>query len=357
MIDTDIAVLAKNALMHTRFFILNASTSLEYNGLCEAEKRSVVNTVAYIRNRYRYFSPYSLETKTEVLRLESIVFNSIKHNAGNCFEMGMLALDYVMQVAPDTRAEIFSIQGGDHVFLVLGRELTSIDDNPQTWGNAYICDPLADKFYPAYKYRELLKNYYTDDNDVNCIEHFNPNKHALVPAGYDSKNFMADTAPENVLKILNIYTNISTKLININEQLIVDLKILADDLQNKSSTEDAKYKIIQNKVEFFENSKAQIYSELQNFTSFENKTYRDLRQRLELNLELYAQKITKALTFSRTEKYILYNFRPQSWLFVSDNSRAVIEIEKVLSKNLTAVQNVLSDRTEFECSEKNIKLA
>ncbi len=136
----------------------------------------------------------SLENKF-LITYETYVALTTKFSLGNCTELALEALDFILNNHPEMSAEIFTIAGGDHVFVVLNRHEGSDPHNPMTWGDsAVICDPWAEdkssRVYPATEYRKHLKSYVHDiKNKQNTTEELEletknsstPPKHVLTP--------------------------------------------------------------------------------------------------------------------------------------------------------------------------------
>jgi hypothetical protein len=70
----------------------------------------------------------------------------------------------------------------DHVFLVIGRKAGSSLSDPKTWGDAYICDPLSNKAYPASEYESYLVTYAKSSFSQYYYRMvpFDPKKHQLI---------------------------------------------------------------------------------------------------------------------------------------------------------------------------------
>jgi hypothetical protein len=81
---------------------------------------------------------------------------AIKYSLGNCMEMAAAAFVYILKAHPEIKVDIFHIEGGDHCFLVIGRDFNSDPTDPKTWGaHALICDPWSKKSFPASKIKKL----------------------------------------------------------------------------------------------------------------------------------------------------------------------------------------------------------
>lgn len=132
-----------------------------------------------------------------------------KYSFGNCCELTNKALDYfVTQDEDKVRAERYKIVNGDHVFLVINRPLESNPADPTTWGkNAYICDPLLNKVFPATEYLTELKAYQVTHvvNDKmkikqNSLIAFNPSYHKLEQVPFYNTDYLLFTRSTQHLK-------------------------------------------------------------------------------------------------------------------------------------------------------------
>jgi len=148
---------------------------------------------------------------------ESMISTTSKFSIGNCTELAIQALDYVLSHLFSSNikinAEVYLISGGDHVFLVLNRDPWSNPQDPKTWGeNAVICDPWANKVFKASDYLSELKNFHRV-NRKNSVEDFNPSKHVLVPYPNFNTNSLCYARNIDNLKV-NFLTE-SNKIIKI----------------------------------------------------------------------------------------------------------------------------------------------
>lgn len=114
--------------------------------------------------------------------IQKIAAVAKKHGIGTCLEMSAVALDYCIENRVSQRAEIFYLEGGNHVFLVLGRDPKSTPSNYEEWGsNAVICDTWSGKVFPSSEIDSNLKNFVklkTVGTHISTIlEPFDPKKH------------------------------------------------------------------------------------------------------------------------------------------------------------------------------------
>jgi hypothetical protein len=105
---------------------------------------------------------------------------------GTCLEMSAAGYQYVKKKYPDLKVEIFSIEKGNHVFLVIGRDPKSKPEDYKNWGSdAVVCDPWGNKFYPAAQLEKNLNSFkelrFEQDGTVRTIlSLFEPGKQKLV---------------------------------------------------------------------------------------------------------------------------------------------------------------------------------
>lgn len=126
------------------------------------------------------------------VNLDNVNKISIKHKIGNCFPMSVVGLlhgeDLLKLLSEEVdestlpSIEMFYIKNGDHVFIVIGRDNSSVPNNHLTWGsNAVVCDVWTGGCYPA---SEIQKNLYTYDRATSlAIQH----EHYTVVSLFDHK--------------------------------------------------------------------------------------------------------------------------------------------------------------------------
>lgn len=183
---------AENARAHARKQIVRGSTQIENNKLSAEEFERLNDLMDQERRRKDEVLKQRLATNVLEdkiwLRLQTTVDVSSESHLGCCHEYAVQALSYVLKAQPDINAEIFSIQSsnpnipsGDHEILVLNRILPSDESRPDTWGpDAVICDPWADKVYPAREYLSQLEAYkYDEANKKNTTVPFSKQLHKL----------------------------------------------------------------------------------------------------------------------------------------------------------------------------------
>ncbi len=203
--------IAKRAIRHATDEISKGGTQIENNLLTEKDHRWLDSQIGDDKKgtgmRGEVVSQQKqnmLEDNGVIANFESVISVTSKHKLGNCKELAWQAFDFIISFADSLikkeifNAEIFSIKGGDHVFLVLNRDPNSKVEDPTTWGvNAVICDPWSRTAYPAADYRHRLKNFYTKD-----IYNKKTKKK-------EKKNFIEDFDPQNQKHTLRVEENLS----------------------------------------------------------------------------------------------------------------------------------------------------
>lgn len=99
---------------------------------------------------------------------------------GTCLEMSALGYTYSHELLSKP-VEIFHIKNGNHVFLVLGRDLDSHPTDYKRWGEtAVICDVWKGESYLASKLEKQLKNFGGQTlGATTMLKPFNPQKQYL----------------------------------------------------------------------------------------------------------------------------------------------------------------------------------
>lgn len=99
---------------------------------------------------------------------------------GTCLEMSALGFTYAAKIL-SKQAELFHIENGNHVFLVLGREPGSRPAEYQHWGEAaVVCDVWRGESYPASELENRLQNFERQTPDLKTVlKPFDPKKQSL----------------------------------------------------------------------------------------------------------------------------------------------------------------------------------
>lgn len=297
-----IETLANNALIHARNFVLDGQTQLFSNNYDRETRIWLSQAIADLRLAASNYEPnVSLETSNKIKNFEHSIIFSIRSGLGNCGELAALAFDYIAKVAPSVNVEICHILGGNHAFVVIGRDFASDLQNPISWGSqAVICDPWANDVFSASEYLEKLKNYYpeiTDDDDyINHVENFNPEVHRFEILlsiqdieNNDSKNAIMDFFAGRIAYLYDSYSGLAG-----------ELQEIANRLENQYGQNDPKFNIVTNKINLLNQHMVDL-SELSFPESPEEISYLILRQLFESNLTYFIEKYVAEIFLNETE--------------------------------------------------------
>lgn len=251
--------IADAAKKHARDKIKKGYTQIENNDLSETYYLSLRQAVTDIRSDVTE----KVKTRATNISLEDTglqffqqsVETSEKYSLGNCRELAILALDYVLNnTQPEFNAEVYQILGGDHAFLVINRKPISNPQDPATWGdNAVICDPWSNKVYLASEYLSELKNFYNmpcesnTQRRTNHTEDFNPNIHTLAQYRELSTINIRQMRTIDTLKVN--FNNEIQYIIDFANTYISSLETEMKRLCEKYGDADLKTKAISNKME------------------------------------------------------------------------------------------------------------
>lgn len=242
---------AQEACRYARAFILKGYTQLAANSYDAYQRRALYKAVKDLRISTQEYPLYSVEIDKEIQFFNENINKCKKFSLGNCHEMALMALDYVIRYAsPSLNAEVYRIKGGDHVFLVVGRKKGSNPKKPLTWGkDAWICDPWSNKVYPASEYLSQTKNYYFSQKSAgdfsNHLEDFNQRKHELTPIPFQNAEYLrtANSRP-HLDKIIALFQKRIKNMINTLEKLDFNLNAIINRLAERYPDNPEKKAII-----------------------------------------------------------------------------------------------------------------
>lgn len=327
-------------------------TSLASNQLSTFYYNSLKNSVK--ETREMYYQSWSqvdpLEKNITVAKFESEVAISSKYSLGNCHELAVLALYYIINFAHnDINAEVYTIDGGDHVFLVLNRDPNSDPHKPETWGvNAVICDPwndqVNDQVYPAAEYTYRLKNYrskiFTIKNDRNYVENIDPNKHTLKPIRNFNTQYLCQIRTVDNLK--NNFSEEVIYLIKTIEKYKTNLEIEKNRLNKKYGDNDEKVSILANKIHELNQS---IRSTSAAVIALKDKKYKNdyifAKASLTATLKVIHQNAVCSMQFTKEELSKLFAHKGQ------DNKTEVLKFFGIKSDTYSHLRAMTEEVNEI----------
>lgn len=129
----------------------------------------------------RFATPGILESRFAAYKVSAKIANDM--SIGNCGEMAEVALfKGIERGIWDTHLDVIYIVGGDHEFVVLGRQPGSDPNDYKKWGpSAVVIDPWAGKVFALSEVETKLKNYVKADrfSGEPTLKLFNPKTQRL----------------------------------------------------------------------------------------------------------------------------------------------------------------------------------
>lgn len=312
-------MIASAACSYSRKFILKGNTQLINNTYDRSQRLALNKAITDLRTVCTDYPEFSLEVNRGYEQFYFSIAQSKKLSIGNCYEMAIMALDYVVQQAPaSVNAEVYSIEGGDHIFLVVGRAKNSDPHMPETWGEgAYISDPWSNSVYPASEYLNKTKNYYStepegDPEDYrNHIEDFNKNRHVLTPVPLENTEYLRNTNSEaHRNKIIALFRNKMTTTIKTMEKLEINLNKIAKRLAEKYPNDPKKIEIIEKMTLELKLTIEKIKQNIEkNYTTL---PYEVLRANLENASKSSLSSFKKAISVNAADKAVLGKYKDEN---------------------------------------------
>lgn len=308
-------LIANKAKDYSRKYIIKGSTQITNNTYDALRRNALSDGVLSVRRFYSNDSKFSLELNNKLKEFYRTIELCKKFSIGNCYELALMALDYVIQEAPGINAEVFRIEGGDHRFLVVGRKKDSNPSEPNTWGDAYICDPWANKVYPAKEYSDQLKSYYCKDvikdgewTYQNCEQDFDPTFHRLMPVANENTNYIRKVQSiEHIGKINRLFEEKAKSILVAIDKLNNNLLEISIELEKKYGKEDDKRAVILSMITHLHKAREEITT-LFNKTDF-NQDYLEYRTELEGKLKNSVHLYSKAVTLNEDNRNTLYRYK------------------------------------------------
>lgn len=109
--------IAKAACKYSRAFILKGDTQIINNSYDPSQRQALEKAVKDLREMCGDETDFYQKINKEYQEFCQKVELSKKFSLGNCHEMALLALDYVLRNTPSSvKAEVYYIQGGTMFF-------------------------------------------------------------------------------------------------------------------------------------------------------------------------------------------------------------------------------------------------
>lgn len=316
VVPTSPEMIAILACSYSREFILKGMTQLVNNTYDKSQRLSLYNAVMDLRQLCNDLPNFSLEINQEFERFHRVIEVCKKLSLGNCYEMALMALDYVLRYAPPSvNAEVYDIEGGDHVFLVLGREKNSNPYEPETWGkDAYICDPWSNKVYPASEYFNETKNYRffreCDGDYSNHLENFDKDLHTLSPMPLLNTEYLRNAHSRPHLdRIIVFFQKKMDATLKALEKLETNLRAIMRRLEEKYPNDSQKKEIIEKMVNNLHATIEKIKDDIKK--DYTTLPYDTLRSNLENSSKKSLSSFQKAVNVNDIDKTVLMKYHDE----------------------------------------------
>lgn len=122
--------------------------------------------------------------------------NSHTNNSGTCYDMSMLANQYLFSTSPDTIVHLVGQKNYDHVFFIIGADQRNFDiTNPSSWGEDAVVGDLWSGLPPYHrsKISEMMKFSF-----LLMAKKYNMCLRISIPFNNDLHEFVDDNELEQV---------------------------------------------------------------------------------------------------------------------------------------------------------------
>ncbi|KTC97604.1 hypothetical protein [Legionella erythra] len=308
---------ARKACQYARGFIAKGSTQRVNNTYSSQQRLYLKKAIVDLRDMILSKDPYNLETDQAIQTFYKVVEQCKKFSLGNCFELALLSLEYLLITSPHIRAEVFTLNGGDHTFLIIGRNPASLPHSPHTWGrNAFLCDPWANKVYPAYKYSCYLKSYYsttctntTPGDFLNHIEKFDETRHTFKRLDTLTTSYLRIVdSPLHKQEIKVRFEKKINRILGAIKSLIDDLQTMAKSINQQYGAQDIKHTTINQLVSKLTLLIGPLTAAIKQTVDV-NEPYHTVRRQLQHALREHTIQCGKAILLSEDDKNRLATYR------------------------------------------------
>ena len=336
LVVRSVAEIALQAKMYARYYILEGTTQLINNTYDLDKKQHIERQLSRIRNPLTQYPEYpglTLEIDREISKFYRTIDDCKNLAVGNCHELALMALDYVAHHTPHVDAEVYCIAGGDHVFLVVGRNKGSDPGQPTMWGDdAYICDPWSDMAYPASEYLAKTKNFYRTYGGIggytNHVQDFDPLRHSFKPIATQDTIYIRKTQSEDHLLMVQTLFHSKVKLIlTATEKLQRNLEKISNRLLTLYGESDEKYIILSTMVRDLRVISSFILEDLKDINFKES--YSTLRSTLEKKLTTNVTLLDCTTDLSDKNQQTLRKYKNEDSLFTKIMQYFKIETKTV----------------------------
>lgn len=309
---------ALKAKEYAQKFKLKSTTHHSFAQLSLDEQLTIDRKCAEVRSTRDQSPSTILGLDRSYNNFVQLIDNSKNSQHGNCVESALLALDYIIQEEPHTRAEVFMMPKIDHVFSVINRSTESNTTDPSTWGEcAYVCDPWEDTVYPAselckkreYQFSTIISEP-TEDNrlQVRAVQHpvtYDPKEETItISDEFTTDHIRPIASQEHINAIVDIYQERSAKVISALEKFSKDL----EGLKGRLNENNPKHGVISNKLDAVKTEIDRIKQEKESKIP-DDSDYRAMRSELANKMQQSLKNAEDITTFNETEQQTLQTKR------------------------------------------------
>lgn len=206
---------AREAIGYVHQFVKKASTDPNNSRLELDERLHIADGLKDTREYTEETPLYELTRDHQLREYLSRVHATKKYSLGNCEEMSTVALSFIVENKRQLDAKMFSLERGDHVVLIIGKDIDFEDlvdcarrGEHHLLKDVSVCDPLSGECYPFLEYPQRIKAYYYDEDEVLCRSYdFEEDYHTLAPFNLSANDIRNRLKAETHLEIHERFIN------------------------------------------------------------------------------------------------------------------------------------------------------
>jgi len=234
---------AKLACSYARSVIDECATEINISKEIIWERYFKVNRVRFtlFSDQESLYHLVCISDQRNYFLMKRLIKNTRMLRSGNCTEYAMLAFNYLRKtITTGTNIEMLSIEGGDHVFVVIGRckdfpAFAKGEDD-----NAVICDPYSlreeNRVYPAGEIRKRLHCFreYSEEDQLWPYKNeefpFDPAVHKLRPLYQEQAVINVSNSSKSIHAAVQRMNQISETLSDIDDNAAASILKIIDEV-------------------------------------------------------------------------------------------------------------------------------
>lgn len=199
---------------YVRTICLRSNTHPSVNGYSQEERASIVEFICDMREQIN-------SSTGPINNMNNTVNHAKKYSIGNCHEISYLVADMLIKLGIKTNIEVCSLAGGDHVFVIVGRD-PSTDIKCPSGKGGFVIDAWAGTLYPLSSIPEKLGYYrYQIDENICLTGPVNWNVHEIkLKAQINEATSLDDTQKDCIkyAKILRAHPNLTDLVVTLSKK-------------------------------------------------------------------------------------------------------------------------------------------